>query len=234
MTESAPVKQAKQELNTLADKDVDSVDSEVRYMAYGARLRTALRAGTRYIAYVCSCQTPWSCRCQLTHRPVMLVRHFAQWYRQQWSLRRMGFLGSILLGELILLNTPFLCYANYFTMVLPSDVGYESYKAYRKGPTPLEAANFSEPTRVGMIAVKRAVFQSLASMCVPSFDLLLCRAQYITSCCSAFKGIASVHHPHCRQASEEGVHKRSKSAGKDVGAHSNRPCDSSCAALSVR
>lgn len=44
--------EVKQELNTLADKDVDSTDSEVRYMAYGARLRTALRAGQRYIAYV--------------------------------------------------------------------------------------------------------------------------------------------------------------------------------------
>ena len=34
------------------NKDADSVDSDIRYMAYGARLRTALRAGTRYIAYV--------------------------------------------------------------------------------------------------------------------------------------------------------------------------------------
>lgn len=51
-TTTTTVKQAKQELNTLADKDADSVDSDVRYMAYGARLRTALRAGHRYIAYV--------------------------------------------------------------------------------------------------------------------------------------------------------------------------------------
>lgn len=47
-----------------------------------------------------------------------------------------------------------------------SDVGYESYKSYRQGPSPLEAAHFSEPTRVGMVAVKRAAFQSIASMCV--------------------------------------------------------------------
>ena len=40
------------ELDTLADQDADSTDSELRYMAYGARLRTALRAGHRYIAYV--------------------------------------------------------------------------------------------------------------------------------------------------------------------------------------
>lgn len=48
-----PVKeQAKRELDTLADRDADSTDSDLRYMAYGARLRTAIRAGTRYIAYV--------------------------------------------------------------------------------------------------------------------------------------------------------------------------------------
>lgn len=47
-----------------------------------------------------------------------------------------------------------------------SDVGYEAYKAHRKRPSPLEAAHFSEGTRVGMVAVKRAVFQSIASMCV--------------------------------------------------------------------
>lgn len=39
-------------LDTLSEKDADSTDSELRYMAYGARLRTALRAGHRYIAYV--------------------------------------------------------------------------------------------------------------------------------------------------------------------------------------
>ena len=48
----APVAQAATTLQKLADKDADSVDSDVRYMAYGARLRTALRAGHRYIAYV--------------------------------------------------------------------------------------------------------------------------------------------------------------------------------------
>lgn len=39
-------------VDNLADKDVDSTDSDVRYLAYGARLRTALRAGSRYVAYV--------------------------------------------------------------------------------------------------------------------------------------------------------------------------------------
>lgn len=55
---------------------------------------------------------------------------------------------------------------------LDSDVGYETYKAHRRGPTPLEAANYSEPTRLTMIAVKRSVFQSVASMCVLPRSLL--------------------------------------------------------------
>jgi mitochondrial fission process protein 1 len=33
-------------------ENVDSTDTNVRYLAYGARLRTALRATQRYIAYV--------------------------------------------------------------------------------------------------------------------------------------------------------------------------------------
>jgi fission process protein 1 len=46
------VKAATETVQDLAERDVDSVDSDVRYMAYGARLRTALRAATRYVAYV--------------------------------------------------------------------------------------------------------------------------------------------------------------------------------------
>jgi fission process protein 1 len=52
------------------------------------------------------------------------------------------------------------------------DVSYEAYKAHRHGPSPLEAAHFSEPTRVGMVAVKRAAFQSIASMSVFSIPPL--------------------------------------------------------------
>jgi len=43
---------AAHKVDELAEKDVDTVDSDVRYMAYAARLRTAIRASTRYIAYV--------------------------------------------------------------------------------------------------------------------------------------------------------------------------------------
>lgn len=49
--ESLP-EQVKDEIDSLVEKDVDSVDSGIRYAAYGARLRTALRASSRYIAYV--------------------------------------------------------------------------------------------------------------------------------------------------------------------------------------
>ena len=38
--------------DNLADRNVDSTDTELRYAAYGARLRTALRASHRYLAYV--------------------------------------------------------------------------------------------------------------------------------------------------------------------------------------
>lgn len=44
--------QVKGEIDTLAEKEVDSLDSDIRYAAYGARLRTALRASSRYVAYV--------------------------------------------------------------------------------------------------------------------------------------------------------------------------------------
>jgi hypothetical protein len=43
---------AKSTADKLADENVDSTDTELRYAAYGARLRTALRAGHRYLAYV--------------------------------------------------------------------------------------------------------------------------------------------------------------------------------------
>jgi len=57
MTSTSPdsegiTQQVKDEVQSLVDDDVDSVDSSVRYAAYGARLRTALRASSRYVAYV--------------------------------------------------------------------------------------------------------------------------------------------------------------------------------------
>jgi len=62
-------------------------------------------------------------------------------------------------------------------LYLAGDVGFETYKAHRQGPSPLEAAHFSEPTRVGMVAVKRAIFQSIASMALPAFTIHTAVAQ---------------------------------------------------------
>jgi fission process protein 1 len=62
-----------------------------------------------------------------------------------------------------------------------SDVSYEAYKARRRGPSPLEAAHFSEPTRIGMVAVKRAAFQSIASMSVCSILFPLAPANLMTA-----------------------------------------------------
>lgn len=52
MSESI-TQQAQDGINNLADRDVSTTDSELRYAAYAARFRTALRAGSRYVAYVC-------------------------------------------------------------------------------------------------------------------------------------------------------------------------------------
>lgn len=46
------VKAAQEKVEELAERDADTTSSDIRYLAYGARLRTALRATTRYFAYV--------------------------------------------------------------------------------------------------------------------------------------------------------------------------------------
>lgn len=43
--------QARDELTSLADRNADTTNSDARYLGYGARLRTALRAAHRYLAY---------------------------------------------------------------------------------------------------------------------------------------------------------------------------------------
>ncbi|CAE6448784.1 unnamed protein product [Rhizoctonia solani] len=117
----AVTKEATQEVQQLADQDVDSVDTNARYAAYGARLRTALRASTRYVAY---------------------EKHFALTaaYGISWAY-------------------------------LTGDVAYETYKAKRQGPSAIEAVNFSEPTRLSILATQRAVFQSVASMGLPAITI---------------------------------------------------------------
>ena len=63
-------------VDKLADKDADSTESEVRYLAYGARLRTALRAGQRYIAYVCFHHLRMLASCSSINRLAMSAKLF--------------------------------------------------------------------------------------------------------------------------------------------------------------
>jgi len=151
ITETATaVKDGAQEtVDNLVDKDVDSIDTEARYMAYASRLRTALRAGSRYIAYTSDVGEAF--------RPVVSPHLVTAAYGISW-------------------------------IYLIGDVSYESYKAHKLGPSPLEAANFSESTRVGMVAVKRGVFQSIASMALPAFTIHSVVKQ-------ATKGFANVKSP---------------------------------------
>jgi len=146
------VEKAQDQLDALADAKTDSTDSDIRYLAYGARLRTALRAGTRYIAYTSDVGEAF--------RPVISPRIVTAAYGISW-------------------------------LYLAGDVSYEAYKAHRHGPSPLEAAHFSEPTRVGMVAVKRAAFQSIASMALPAFTIHTAVAQ-------ARKAFASTKNPRVK------------------------------------
>jgi len=132
MSTETITEQAQNEVDTLADNQVDSTDSQVRYMAYASRLRTALRASTRYIAYTSDIGEAF--------RPVISPRIVQAAYGISWAY-------------------------------LIGDVSYEAYKAQRQGPTPLEAAYFSEPTRVGLVAVQRGVFQAVASMGLPALTI---------------------------------------------------------------
>lgn len=126
------VEVAQEKIDDLVEQDVDSVDSEVRYLAYGARLRTALRAGSRYVAYTSDIGEAF--------RPVVPPWVVTAAYGVSW-------------------------------LYLSGDVGYETYKAHHQGPSPIEAANFSEPTRLALSAVQRATFQSIASMALPAFTI---------------------------------------------------------------
>ncbi|KAK7060248.1 hypothetical protein VNI00_001013 [Paramarasmius palmivorus] len=132
MSSTSTIQSVENTVDDLADKNVDSTDSDIRYAAYGARLRTALRASTRYIAYTSDVGEAF--------RPVVPPWVVTLAYGISW-------------------------------VYLSGDVAYESYKASRRGPTPFEAANFSETTRISLVAVQRATFQSIASMALPAFTI---------------------------------------------------------------
>lgn len=78
---------------------------------------------------------------------------------------------------LALLLTPVTAAYGISWAYLIGDVSFTTYKAKEQGPTAWEAANFSEPTRLSMIAVKRSVFQGLASMALPAFTIHTAVAQ---------------------------------------------------------
>jgi mitochondrial fission process protein 1 len=46
-----PTQRRKSYTEEIVDGQVDSVDTNARWLAYGARVRTAIRASTRYLAY---------------------------------------------------------------------------------------------------------------------------------------------------------------------------------------
>ncbi|GLB33520.1 putative mitochondrial 18 KDa protein (MTP18) [Lyophyllum shimeji] len=144
-----PLEAAKITVDDLADKNVDSADSNVRYLAYASRLRTALRAGHRYLAYTSDVGEAF--------RPVVSSWVVRAAYGVSW-------------------------------LYLAGDVAYESYKAHRRGPSPIEAANFSEPTRIALAAAQRATFQSIASMALPALTIHTTVAQSK----KAFKNVRNV------------------------------------------
>ncbi|CDZ96671.1 Uncharacterized conserved protein [Phaffia rhodozyma] len=125
-------KAAEGKLDDLVKEDFDTTDSDLRYAAYGNRLRTALRAGTRYVAYTSDVGESF--------RPVVPPWVVTAGYGVSWAY-------------------------------LIGDVSYETYKAKKHGPNALEAANFSETTRLSLLASKRAVFQGVASMALPAFTI---------------------------------------------------------------
>lgn len=47
----APTPRRKSYSEEIVDGQVDSIDTNARWLAYGARLQTAIRASTRYLAY---------------------------------------------------------------------------------------------------------------------------------------------------------------------------------------
>jgi hypothetical protein len=83
------MKEAEGEVKDLADRDANSVNSNIRYMAYGSRLRTALVASSRYVAYVSS---PSSyhivLRTKMVPRQAMLVRRLGRSCTRVLSLLR--------------------------------------------------------------------------------------------------------------------------------------------------
>jgi fission process protein 1 len=129
------------------EETTDSIDSPIRYTAYANRLRTILLASHRYVAYTSDVGESF--------RPVAHPKLVTFCYGISWAY---------LLG----------------------DVGYETWKAYlhQEGkykpglkpwqPTPLAnpvAAMVYDDYDWKVVGLKRAVFQSIASMGLPAFTI---------------------------------------------------------------
>lgn len=85
-------------VDKLASENVDSTDSSVRYLAYGARLRTALRAGQRYIAYVCFSRNALTMTSINYHRAATSAKPFVPLYLLYSLLQHMACPGCTFAG----------------------------------------------------------------------------------------------------------------------------------------
>lgn len=94
-------------------------------------------------------------------RPVTSAKLFALSCPRGLLLLHMVSPGSISQGACSMLTTRDKSIPSHLSQ---RDVGYETYKAYRQGPSTIEAACFSEPSRLALSAAQRATFQSIASM----------------------------------------------------------------------
>ncbi|KAI7882935.1 hypothetical protein K492DRAFT_205786 [Lichtheimia hyalospora FSU 10163] len=103
--------------------DVDTIETNARYLAYASRIRTALMASTRYLAYTSDVGEAF--------RPVVSPWTVKAAYGISWGY-------------------------------LAFDVSYEAYKAAKEG---------KDNAAIGLMAIKRGVFQSLASMALPMMTI---------------------------------------------------------------
>lgn len=125
----------------------DSTDSAIRYAAYANRLRTILQASHRYVAYTSDIGESFR---PVAHPKLVTVAYGVSW--------------AYLIG----------------------DVSYESWKAkmrqegrYKAGLKPWDPVPLANPIAAQMygdmdwklMGVKRAIFQSIASMGLPAFTI---------------------------------------------------------------
>ncbi|OCB84599.1 hypothetical protein A7U60_g8586 [Sanghuangporus baumii] len=144
--------QAKEELTSLADRNADTTNSDARYLGYAARLRTAVRAAHRYLAYSSDVGEAFR---PVVPRWVVRTAYGVSWAHFRGERAQKDFLNVELTDD-----------SN-----LSRDVSFETWKAKRRGPNPLEAATLTEHQRLALAAVKRGTFQVVASMAFPALTI---------------------------------------------------------------